>query len=91
MPNYDTLTKSTSDATDTRDRYCKLRSMEDIDRDVQIPCRTFDLDSKLHGESDKAIAGALNRSGREKTSRALHVNALYDEIRRQNFGRVVAR
>ncbi|EJK77948.1 hypothetical protein THAOC_00184 [Thalassiosira oceanica] len=27
--------------------------MEDIDRDGPIPCRTFDLDSKLHGESDK--------------------------------------
>ncbi|EJK54600.1 hypothetical protein THAOC_25755 [Thalassiosira oceanica] len=48
----------TSDATDTRDRYCKLRSMEDIDRDGPIPCRTFDLDSKLHGESDKATPRA---------------------------------
>ncbi|EJK68766.1 hypothetical protein THAOC_10026 [Thalassiosira oceanica] len=32
--------------------------MEYIDRDGLIPCRTFDLDSKLHGESDKAIARA---------------------------------
>ncbi|EJK56957.1 hypothetical protein THAOC_23055, partial [Thalassiosira oceanica] len=58
MPNYDTLTKSTSDATDTRDRYCKLRCLEDIDRDGPITCRTFDLDVKWHGEYDKATAGA---------------------------------
>ncbi|EJK63428.1 hypothetical protein THAOC_15909 [Thalassiosira oceanica] len=32
--------------------------MEHIDRDGPIPCRTFDLDSKLHGESNKAIARA---------------------------------
>ncbi|EJK57842.1 hypothetical protein THAOC_22075, partial [Thalassiosira oceanica] len=75
MPNYDTLTKSTSDATDTRDRYCKLRCLEDIDRDGPIPCRTFDLDSKLHGESDKAIAGARNPSGKKIQNAS--VNASY--------------
>ncbi|EJK44640.1 hypothetical protein THAOC_36806 [Thalassiosira oceanica] len=70
--NYDTLTKSTSDATDTRDRYCKLRSMEDIDRDGPITCRTFDLDSKLHGESDKATPRA-RKMGDGAFTDAMHV------------------
>ena len=90
MPNYDTLTKSTSDATDTRDRYCKLRWRKDIDRDVPIPCRTFDLDSKLHGESDKAIAGARNRSGKKLQNAWCKRLLLGPKFQRPNFWRVVA-